>query len=475
MGPCIMRTVGESKHSETRVPTPRPALRVPSSSIGVRVLIVILVVGLTLTISPARVSALSGWTGPEVPLPGKSSSLFQVDGQGKQYLISGAMDGGDPQFGGGRVLYSTNRSGTWTTQVLLAPTESIGYGAADYVVTPAGFSYVLYVRESFATGARSLWVRTNRTGSWSSKQVLATMEWALPERVDLAVGGVLAGGGERIHLAWMCGGPNGEPWSLAAQHVCVRSESGTGSWGSTLVTGESNARLSWYPQLAADAAGHVHLLYHSFQANIGYDLMYATNSSGTWTWGHLVWSHVQWLTRNAQGKVCILDEPWNFDIDLGPDGVPQVAWHVHDTDPLPASEGGCGGPKGLFYGKRLASGQWSIVKIRLDGGLVNLAVDALNRPNWLVQMCLPGPCAPYQNPDVFHAVKSGGSWSWMRITGGWANDTDWQDQFSLSFAVDAKVLGMMPWHKPCVFLLGGYTSDPVETEAPWVLYRTCQT
>jgi hypothetical protein len=407
-------------------------------------------------------AALTGWTGPEVIIPGRVTSVVEADAHGKLHLITYGTAESDPYFG--KIVYATNASGAWTSQPVLANTDTVGYIVKDLVVNAAGEAFILYVRGENPDqpyGTFATYVRTNRTGAWVSKKVLWHGGSAASQSIDLAVAG------DRIHVAWMCDGAAGNKPTLSSQHVCVRSEKPDGLWSRISVTQDPAGVLSRFPQLAVDAQGRDHLIYDYLKPYTGYDLRYATNSSGAWVSGIKVWDHVRWDTG------CIHDEPRAYDIAIGPNGVPQVGVSVSNGSP-----DDCGGPKGLFYAK-LVAGQWSIAKVRADGRFVNLEVDSLNRAHWLINMCIP-VCVFHSDAvarqDYYHAVRTASGLSWTRVTAGWANDLDSLDLSGLpSMDMNTKLLVVMPWNKPCFFLPGGYTSDPDTTGDPWIQYRTCQT
>lgn len=152
--------------------------------------------------------------------------------------------------------YATNRSGTWTTQIIdnVAP---IVYGSTDIAVDSAGAVYLTY----YDFTQYHLKYATNGTGSWAT-YILDPDAWNVPT-TSVAVDAL-----DKLHVSY-----NDYPSGL------IYTTNTAGVWTQEVV-------VSWEPwfnstnSIAVDASGRVHIAYLTNYTS--FDLGYATNASGTW-------------------------------------------------------------------------------------------------------------------------------------------------------------------------------------------------
>jgi len=407
--------------------------------------------------APAPVVAVTGYTGPEVILPNRFGQFFDMDAAGKTHVITHPSPHAADQYAD-KVIYATNASGAWTYTPILAHRftsyPTVEYLIRDFKVNAAGKAFVLYTRCETPDDIEftcTMWVRTNRTGAWVSKQVLAWDEYALTVGPNPSLGI----SGDRIHVAFDCDGPTGNPKSLSAARICLKKEAANGTWMPLVVLGNPQ-RYSFAAVLAIDAQGHHHLAYKEVDGVLGVQgLRYATDRSGAFS-STLVFDFKRWAVLG--------DDVNNWYLDTGPNG--QAHLGLHMSSPL------YNRLRHLYYATN-SSGTWSITRIRDWTAIDGIAVGSDNRPHLLTYMCIPVCTGNMDLADTYHGMRTATGWAWSNLTPGWPNDAD---GYSLTPPYGSQpAIVMPPWNKPCFYLVGGYTSDPVEEPSDWVQYRMCRT
>ncbi|CAN5738368.1 hypothetical protein BH23CHL8_BH23CHL8_29100 [soil metagenome] len=286
----------------------------------------LLAAGLTLVLAG---SALADWTGPEVitdaRIPGVADRNVALDGNGKAHTVyqpgTWHEDGRHWEWHI-RVEYATNRGGTWRTTTLLPFQNGASYDTESIAVDTAGKVHVLVARRT-SSGHKMVYV-TNRSGSWVSSRLAAAI-WSSAHLQ------VLNG---KLHIAYSTGsgvfyrtnasgrwvntkiGTTG--WvrdfaldSRGKAHVAWERSEPSRLYYTTNRSGNWVRRtISEHPydlglRFAVDGDLKVHLAWT--RASSAIHIRYATNRSGTWSASARVAAGANvGLTVSGRGKVHIV-------------------------------------------------------------------------------------------------------------------------------------------------------------------------
>lgn len=176
------------------------------------------------------------------------------------------------------VVYGNNRSGTWAFEQLdLAYSFGPEPLSVSIVLDSDGFAHVAYFAADPISQPQSARLRyaTNRSGAWAVQTLTSIV--ALPGlalQSDLSVALTVADG-NKIHLAFLGGNSD-----------VIYASNSTGVWAATTI-GEADPVFIWVqPSLVVQPDGVVHMAFVSLEyiGGTGYyrGVEYASNVSGTW-------------------------------------------------------------------------------------------------------------------------------------------------------------------------------------------------
>lgn len=155
--------------------------------------------------------------------------------------------------------YATNISGGWVTDTV---DNSLNSGYFSSLAARPGMG----VHISYRDATQSIWYETNISGTWVSEKVGSAGAGAGTSLKIDATG--------KVHISYRDGTilPGSEISGVLKYATNV-----SGTWSVTTI--DNGSDTGWYPSLAVDAVGNVHISYYD-EAN--HSLRYATNATGAW-------------------------------------------------------------------------------------------------------------------------------------------------------------------------------------------------
>ncbi len=375
-----------------------------------------------------------------------------VDGSGHRHVIYDDT---------GRLIYLTDASGSWARTVI---GPSVPYIRAGIATTPAGDVLIAYVQPR--SDRSILVVAWHRSGAWTTTTVADPFSGCCEVAIASASGGI-------AHVAWpaedgMWHGRStaGGTWqteristdagsspSIAigpgghAQIAWVDTEVGAGavriatdaagSWKTTTIASGD----LWSPVVAVGGDGVRHLLYDRSDGSPG--LYYATDASGSWVstrlaapdTGHAIdlttdGPSVAWgpatggirvMRRSGAGwgpPIAVASGKGVFDVSVGhlPDGRVVVTHREAGRagDPTFVSD------EPGVHSTIETSGGWPDTLIERQLG-VSSAPSLAAAPDGTLRMTYARCGAGPSMDGVLSGVRTGGTWTWTRISPGCAD------------------------------------------------------
>jgi hypothetical protein len=165
--------------------------------------------------------------------------------------------GGVIKFGG--LKYATNKSGAWVKTIIHLTGDAMVFGADFHIAI--GSNNAVYVA-FWNQDAFAIQTGTNAGGSWQFTTFSDPA--ATPQRFF----GFTLDANDKTHLFYLC-----DTYDVKY----ATNKTGTFQYATIDNVGKNGYDWGWFPAVATDSAGNVHLAYR----NLG-DLMYATNKTGVW-------------------------------------------------------------------------------------------------------------------------------------------------------------------------------------------------
>ena len=350
-------------------------------------------------------AALADWT-PTKRLTWNSGDsrlpAIAVDSSGNIHIVWQ-----DDTPGNSEIYYkkSTNGGSTWMTSQRLTWNSGASGGPA-IAVDASGNLHVVW--EDDGAGNEEIYYMKSSDGgtTWSGKSQRLSWTSGLSRSPVIA-----ADSSDNIHAVWADTTPG--KWEI----YYTKSTDG----GSTWMTSQRitwNTGLSWFPDIAVDPSGHIHVVWEYGNAE-NIDIFYkkSTNGGATWLPGQgLTWnsgaSQYPALTADSSGKIHVAwqdDTPGRWEIN-----------YRKSTD----------GGSTWMTGKRIT---WN------TGASLGpaVSVDSSGNPHLVWEDDAPG------NPEIYYRKSTNGGSTWMtsqRLT--------WNSDYSLwpEIAVDTSGNVHLAWY-----------------------------
>jgi len=301
--------------------------------------------------------------------------IYEIDSEGYAEFTSIAIDSNNkvhisysythaPEMG---VRYATNMSGSWEIfDVEIAPWSGFHTSIA---VDSGGKAHISY--HDMGTHPEFIEYATNGSGSW---QVVGVGEVGFSTDM-MGMNDIALDSSDRVHIAYYyCG--DVDPYDDSCLSGDLKyATNGSGSW--QIFTIDSEGDTGWYPSIAMDSNGKVHISYVVSEV----ELLYITNRTSTWQ---------------------------RFEVAAGSDmGRTSIALDSGDKVHLSYHSNG-----DLMYATN-ASGEWQVFTIQAGddmGHFNSIAVDSRG-----------GVHIAYNNgvdKDLRYATNSSGEWEILTIDSG---------------------------------------------------------
>ncbi len=391
--------------------------------------VILLAAFLLFTTLPAALAS-PDWSDPDwISTLSESNeyAFIAVDSAGTAHVVWFEWDVGE-------IWYNAGTPGDWPDPELLSTHSDYWQEDPRLALDPDDNVHVVWEGYDDAEDEYSIWYSTNAGGTWSDPVAISTQSTYSQYNARIAVGP-----DGKVNVVW-------EGYDAAGSEYWIWYASNAGGTWSDPVNISPDDNYPYYPEIAVDSTGAAHTVWHGHNYEIGIDcdILYATNTGGTWSYPefvsgihehsgsywpsiaidpsdnpHVVWEGYDdedgyyywiWYATRAGGA---WSDPYRLStqsgydqydpkIAVGPDGSAHVVWYGYDA----------GGDYYQVYYAGNSGGAWS-APVRLSTNLQYDQYDPQIRvgPEGKAHVVWYGYDADYYYYRVYYASNPGGAWT----------------------------------------------------------------